>query len=287
MVACAWIYSRIPLRLHYFVADILLYPLLRYVVAYRRKVVRRNLQRAYPSADPKWRKEIERKFYHFFADLLVEVPYFYGMSEQQTFQRMEVINWEEVDRLTQQYGGAIIMTSHYGNWEWLTFIGNYSKLPDARFYNVYRRLKNTFFDKLMGRIRTSHGSYNVEKNLLLRCMVTNRKEQQLGFYGMIADQSPSANNLNYWTSFLSQSTAILTGSEKLGAKMKWPIFYLDNTRVKRGYYRCKIILMSEHPDQENEFAITERYARMLENTINAAPQYWLWTHNRWKHKPQE
>ena len=277
--------GRLPLRWRYWCADAFLYPLLRYVIGYRRKVVRHNLRNAYPDADEAWLTSTEKNFYHFFADLLVEIPYFRSMSEQEAFERVEVVNWEEVDYMAQQYGACILMTSHYGNWEWLTFLGNYSRLPESRFYNVYRRLSNTYFNGLMAKIRSAHGSVNVEKQMLLRHMVNARKEGIPGFYGMIADQSPSRQNIHYWTELLHQPTAVLTGSETLARKFHYPVFYADVQRVKRGYYRCELTLLCEHPEQEELNAITETYARRLEQTINRAPELWLWTHNRWKHKP--
>ena len=244
-----------------------------------------NLRNAYPNADKEWLKETEKNFYHFFADLLVEIPYFRNMTEQELFERIDVVNWEEVDRMAEQYGGVMLMTSHYGNWEWLTFLGNHSVLTDKRFFNVYKRLSNGYFDKLMANIRSAHGSINVEKQILLRQMVTAHKEGKPVFYGMVADQSPSKQNIHYWTEFLNQPTAVFTGSEVLAKKFDYPGFYIDNQYVRRGYYRCELVLLSEHPKQEEMFAITEAYARHLEKTINRAPAFWLWTHNRWKHKP--
>ena len=285
--AYMWVYSRIPLRLHYLCADILLYPLLRYVVCYRQKVLRRNLHNSFPDKSTAELKRIERKFYHFFADLLVEIPYFRYVSLQEAQRRFDVVGWEEVDRLVAQYGGAILMANHYNNWEWMSLLCTYSKLPDLKMFNVYRRLKNVFFDRLMNDIRAAHGADNVEKSMLLRHMFTAYKEGKKACYYMVADQSPSPRNIHYWTQLLHQPTAILTGSEVLAKKMNIPVFYLDNQRVKRGYYRCVVSLITEHPQEEPQFAITERYARMLEHTILQAPEYWLWTHNRWKHKPQQ
>ena len=280
-----WVYSRIPLRLHYLCADLLFYPLLRYVVAYRRKVVRRNLRQSFPDADTQWLKGVERGFYHFFADLLVEVPYFRHLTTEECARRIEVVNWEDVDRLTQQYGGCLLMTAHYNNWEWLASVCMHTTLPDGKWYSVYRRLKNTFFDTLMIDIRSSHGGYVLEKSMLLRHMITAKKENQKAFYLMLADQSPSPANIHYWTDFLRQPTAMLTGSEMLAKKLNYPVFYLENQRVKRGQYRCVLSLISEQPAQEDQWVITERYTRLLEHTIRQAPAYWLWTHNRWKHKP--
>ena len=107
-----------------------------------------NLRNAYPEADKEWLKKTEKNFYHFFADLLVEIPYFRNMTEQELFKRIDVVNWKEVDRMAEQYGGVMLMTSHYGNWEWLTFLGNHSVLTGKRFFNVYKRLSNGYFDKL-------------------------------------------------------------------------------------------------------------------------------------------
>lgn len=280
-----WLLSCLPLGFHYAVSDLIIYPVLYHIVRYRRKLVRKNLSLCFTEWDEQQLRKKEKEFYHFFADLLVEIPHFLHMSKKEGFRRIQLENWELVEKLTEQYGGCILMTSHYGNWEWLAFVQQFITVEKGQFYNIYRRLDSKAFDHYMYEQRIRHGAENVEKHNLLRQMVVARKEGIKGHYGMIADQSPSWHNIHYWTTFLGRPTAILTGSETLARKFKYPVFYAENKRTRRGYYHCKLYLLAEQSDQTPEFEITEKYARLLEKTIQEEPAYWLWTHNRWKHQP--
>ena len=106
--------------------------------------------------------------------------------------------------------------------------------------------------------------------------------------GFIADQVPLWQNIHYWTRFLNhEDTPIFTGAERLMKKLDMDVYYLDVRRVKRGYYEAEFKLISSTPKECEEFYLTEQYTRMLEQSINEAPPYWLWSHKRWKRTREE
>ena len=172
------------------------------------------------------------------------------------------------------------MLAHLGTWEWAADFGRRYAAQGVVECNVYRRLKNRYFNQLMLDIRAQRGGECIEKDVLLRRMIQLRNSKVNAMYGMLADQKPSPRNAHVWTTFLNQDTAFLNGSEVLGQKFGFPCFYAYITSPKRGFYHMKLIpLQSEH--------ITEEYARLLEQNILEQPHLWLWTHNRWKFaKPQ-
>ena len=57
-------------------------------------------------------------------------------------------------------------------------------------------------------------------------------------------------------------------------------------RVKRGFYEYKFVPMVDEPKQTKTYEITNLYLRTLEDMIKEEPQYWLWSHRRWKFKPE-
>jgi len=178
---------------------------------------------------------------------------------------------------------VIIMTSHYGNWEW----GSSFSLglpPDKPVYNIYKQLKNKEFNKLMLNLRSSFDGKNIEKKELLRKMVELRKKQGLACFALISDQAPRVINSHYWTTFLNQDTAVIDGAEQLAKKFNYPVMYYHINRVKRGYYKCDYRLITDDPSNTKEFEITEKFIRILEEKIIEEPAYWLWSHNRWRRK---
>ena len=118
---------------------------------------------------------------------------------------------------------------------------------------------------------------------LLREMVAMRKDGRVGVFGIISDQSPSRSGLHYYTRFLNQHTAVITGTEQLAKKFNYPVYYVRLRKVKRGYYTCEFIPISLNPKDTEEFEISEKYMRLLEDDIYRDPAVWLWSHKRWKH----
>ena len=135
----------------------------------------------------------------------------------------------------------------------------------------------------MCELRTKFTGKNVEKKDLIRKLVQLKSEGKMAMFGMISDQTPNSRSIHYWTNFLNQDTPVVIGTEVLARKFDYPVFYGEITRIKRGYYQCEFIPISMEPKLTAENEITETYIRMLENTIEVAPEYWLWSHRRWKH----
>jgi KDO2-lipid IV(A) lauroyltransferase len=109
-------------------------------------------------------------------------------------------------------------------------------------------------------------------------------QNELCSYGFINDQSPSDPKKGHWMKFLNQDTCVFLGVEKYAKQYDYPVLYGMITKPKRGHYKIVYKLVSEHPSAEQPFQITETCARINEQLIQAAPEYWLWTHRRWKHK---
>lgn len=277
------ILSHFPLGLHYFIADYILYPLLFYVVRYRRRLVLQNLEKSFPDLPKNKRIDICRKFYHNFADLIVCSIYGYTAGDDVIGEHMNFRHTELLDELSQKYGGVIVTMGHFGTWEWLLDIAKRIENKDAKVVGVYRQLKSKTMDELMLDIRRQRSPELVEKNKLLRYMVANRAKKIPQLIGMLADQKPNPQYTNYWTEFLHQDTGFLDGSEHLARKFDYPVVFFFVRSTKRGYYDVDIRLISEHPNEEAPYSITEKYARLLEQNIQEQPELWLWTHNRWKY----
>ena len=272
-----------PLRVHYWCADWLLFPLMYHVVRYRRKMTAKNLALAFPEKSEKERRQIARAFYHQFCDTFVESIYGYRCSDEEMRERVVFEHMDEVNRLIDAAGGGIFMLAHFGNWEWMASIQQWVS-EGVKELNVYRRLKNKGMDRLMLAIRAKRGGACVEKQRILREMVRYRAEKQPVTIGLLSDQKPRPEVTRTWVTFLNQETGFLDGGEVLGKKFGYPVFYLYITRTARGYYHVDMRTLAAKPQETEEGEITKAYARALEENIQAQPELWLWTHDRFKWK---
>lgn len=297
-----WLCSILPLRLHYFFADILVFPLVFHVMKYRRELVQRQLAEAFPERSQEERAKIECDFYHWFADYIVETLKLMSISRKELYRRMDFVNLHEVLRELREgeHQFAFIYLGHLGNWEWVSSLPLWSE-GGVQFGQIYHPLHSPLMDKLFLHVRGRMGATSIAMKETLRTILTWKKGGEKGMIGFISDQAPKWEAMHHWCDFLHHETSFFTGAEKIGQKVGARYFYLEVTRPHRGEYRAELIEL--HPNfQDSSKAneadqtisaevspcpITDAYARALEASIEAHPHLWLWTHNRWKRTKQE
>ena len=121
----------------------------------------------------------------------------------------------------------------------------------------------------------------------LRKILEFKQAEQLFIIGYISDQKPHWVNIHHWVDFLNHDTPVLTGAERIMRKFNHAVFYVDERRIRRGYYEVEFKLMTKEPQQLEEYQLTDMYYQMLEESIRRAPAYWLWSHNRWSRTREE
>lgn len=278
-----WLFSALPFRVLYVLSDFN-YLLMYHVWRYRRKVVRENLEKSFPEKTEAERLQIERKFYRYLSDYMLEDLKLLHMSAEDLCQRMIYKNTEQYLELTEKYGGIIVMIPHYANYEWLIGMGAVMKPGDVP-VQVYKPLKDKYLNELFKQIRSRFGGYNIPKHSTAREIIKLKREGKNMVVGLITDQWPSGDR--YWTTFMGQETAFLNGAERIAKIMNFPVFYCELTKTRRGYCEAEFKLMTEAPKETVEGEITDMFAHELEQTIRREPAYWLWSHKRWKFTKKE
>lgn len=280
--------SHLPLSILYGISDIVLYPLVRYVVRYRVKVVRKNMLKAFPEKTEKQRLDIERRFYHFFCDLAVEIVKAHSISAEEIKRRVEYVGIENLTDIYARHDLVCCYLSHYTNWEWYVSIPLALEPYGVNICQIYHPMKNKAFDEWFLNNRTRFGSVNIPMKQTARRLLTLRNEmKQEGskircyLLGTIADQLPKVENVHHRLTFLNQDTAVFTGSEVLGRKFNMAYVYCKTSRPRRGYYKMELIEMDK-PQGDSQFPMTDQYMARFEQDILEQPELWLWTHDRWK-----
>jgi len=269
----------LPFWLLFVLSDIFYY--LMIFSGYRRKLVLGNLRNAFPEKKEKEIRDIKKKFFRHLCDLFVETFKIQSLSESQIKKRIKFINAELLDKYYDEEKDVIAVLGHYGNWEWIPAINLFIK---AQGCEVYHPLKNKPYDKFMLKLRSKWGTLNFPMKSSYRSMHKLKMENKRFVIGMISDQSPTKNRIQHFSYFFNQLTPTLTGAEKMAVKTNSPLVFIRFDKEKRGYYRLTIEPLIENPQKYNENEITDIYTKHLESIIREKPEYWLWSHNRWKHK---
>ena len=272
--------SWLPFRLLYFISD-LFYYILYYGIKYRRKIVRKNLELSKVAKSTKDLIRIEKFFYRHLTDVFFEMFKFYSISPEEMKKRFYIENPEIFYELEKKNKSVMFMTSHYGGFEWFLSI-NYHvpQLPFA----VYTPLSNKSLDSLIKKFRLRHGSKLISRYKAGSYIKKQIKENKLFLYGMAADQSAQIRSITYWKEFLGVKVPVFTGSERIAKQHDIPVVFGKVVKIKRGYYKVVVDLISEFPNEYKNYQITDIYLKKLEKQIREIPEYYYWTHNRFKHK---
>ncbi len=244
--------------------------------------MRENLMCAFPSKTPRERRQIASRFYRYFYDLIFESIRIFSISEKEATARFKVVNPEALIPLAQANQSAILTGGHYTNWELFAVATN----PQIthQLLGIYTPLTNRFMERKFSASRSRFGLQLVPKKELKE--VLENTKDLLAISTFAIDQSPRKDQKAYWMQFLGNETAVHFGAEKYARAYNYPVVYGRSLRVKRGYYELTFELLTENPSTTKEGEITEKNTRRLEQQILEAPEYWLWTHKRWKLKKE-
>ena len=286
IVLCLWyLFSLLPFWVHYLLSD-LIYGLLYYLVGYRKKVVRENLASSFPEKSVEELQKIERCFYHFLCDYVVESIKMMTITKRNMQKRMVFKDVELLNQCVEEGQSCAIYMGHYCNWEWVSSLPLWVS-PKGKCGQVYHELENLVTDRLFTRLRGRHGSANIPMQDTLRFLLKSQQEKQPVIVGYIADQKPYWTNIHHWVDFLHHDTPVLTGTDRILHKMNHAAFYLDLRRVRRGHYEATFKLITREPKNLEGFKLTDIYYQMLEESIRRAPEFWLWSHKRWSRTREE
>ena len=278
-----FIISLLPLWVFYRLSDGLYY-LVYHVVRYRRRVVYANLRSSFPEKSEAEIERIAKDFYSFFCDYIVETLKFFSMGEKNIRKRMKFEGLGQVKEDFANGRSVSVYLGHYCNWEWISSLGLHL---DEQCGQIYHPLENATLDRLFLYMRGRFKAQSIKMDDTFLTILKWKKEGRKNIVGYIADQVPGYNNIHYWADFLHHDTPVFTGAERISKIMDTAVYYIDVERPRRGYYVARFIKIADSLNEHPVFFATEQYFRLLDKNIQRAPQYWLWSHKRWKRTREE
>lgn len=272
--------ARLPFRVIWGLADIF-YVLLYYIVRYRRDVVHENLVRSFPEKSPEEIRTIMKRFYHHLSDVGLETIKFYGISEKELSRRFKLHNADLFEKYYRQGKSVILLGMHHNNWEWGLY---FQRLIKAQFLVVYNPVRNNkALERFILDSRERFGAKSIPVNHSVRTALELNRSEHPGALLLLADQTPPPNS-QLWTTFLNQETAFFSGPMKIAVKTNQPVLFHHIRKTGRSEYEAFIYELIENPSEVEPEKIMDAYVRKMEEIIQAEPEYWLWSHRRWKHK---
>jgi len=275
-----WLISILPFPILYLFSDFVYFLIYR-VIGYRKKTVRENIALALPHLSEKERLIIEKKSYHHLCDMFLEMIKTMSISEKEINERFSYSNLDVYLDLEKKGKSIALMCAHYASYEWVLSMNNHITFKG---YGIYKKIANPYFDKLVKNIRAKFKAYLITTKETKTTIEQNAKNGVLGVFGFASDQTPRRSDNMYWDSFLGIQTPIHVGAEMLAKRYDMNVIFLKVKKVKRGYYEASFEVLSEDIKSIPDYKLSENFMRKVEQQIYEAPEFYLWTHKRWKHK---
>ncbi|WP_162127443.1 lysophospholipid acyltransferase family protein [Flavobacterium phycosphaerae] len=275
-----WLISILPFRLLYLFSDGI-YVLVYHVIGYRKKIVRNNIAIALPHLSEVERLQIEKKFYHHMCDMFLEMIKTMTISRAELDKRYTFTNIDLYLDLEKKQKSIAVLMAHYASYEWAISMNN---IINFEGFAIYKKIANKYFDKLVRDIRSKFKATLITNRETIRIIEKNAKNKHLGVYGFASDQSPQLSKTHHWSTFMGVETPVHTGAEMLAKRFDMNVIFLKTRKVKRGYYEGTFEYLAENPKEVPNYQISDEFLKRVEKQILEAPEYYLWTHKRWKHR---
>jgi KDO2-lipid IV(A) lauroyltransferase len=278
-----WLISILPFRLLYLFSDFV-YLIIYRLIGYRKKTVRANLKLAFPNLSEEERLEIEKKSYKHLCDMFLEMIKTISISRKEIESRFRFTNLDVYHELEKKQKSIALMCAHYASYEWVVSMNHYVNFKG---YGIYKKIANPHFDKLVKDIRSKFEAYLITTKETKATIEENAKNNVLGIYGFASDQTPRWSNKLYWHHFMGIETPIHIGAESLAKQYDMNVIYLRVKKISRGYYEATFDILTDDVQSIPNYKLSEDFMARVEQQIYEQPEYYLWTHKRWKHKKQD
>lgn len=275
-----WLISILPFPLLYLFSDFVCF-LVYNIFGYRKKAVRENIAMTLPHLSEKERLSVEKKFYSHMCDMFLEMVKTMSMSQKEMEKRFTFTNLELYFDMEKKGKSIALMCAHYASYEWVISM---NRVINFEGYGIYKKVNNQYFNQMVKNIRSKFKATLITTKETIPTIERNFRANHLSLYGFASDQSPQATKAHHWAKFMGIEVPVHTGAEMLAKRFDMNIIFLRVKKVKRGYYEATLELMAEDPKTVPDYQISDEFLRRVEKQIYEAPEFYLWTHKRWKHR---
>ncbi|AOW15970.1 lipid A biosynthesis acyltransferase [Polaribacter vadi] len=275
-----WLISRLPMFILYLISDFF-YVLLYYVFGYRKAVVLKNISYAFPGKSEEEKQKIAKKFYKHFTDIMIESIKSFSISEKEILKRYKYKNPELVNKYAKEGKSIALVSAHLANWEWSI---STPLVLNIDIFGAYNKLRNETFEKTLRENREKFGIKGATTANFIKLIKHNFENNVQGAYILLSDQSPHIEKTFHWGTFFGVKVPVHTGAEMLAKKNDLVVINYRAKKIKRGYYETDFELITENPKDYKDYEITDKFLRITERNITEQPEFYLWSHKRFKHK---
>jgi KDO2-lipid IV(A) lauroyltransferase len=253
------------------------------VVRIRRRVALENLRASFPEKSEGEIRGIARACFRGFCETVSEFARLPRLSRTQLLAMSEVVGIEHLVEAAGSGRGVILLTGHFGNWEWL---GALFPAMGYRLSVVVGEQHNRLVDRFINdaRAKLGVGILSAERDLrgILRAL------ENRGLLAIVGDQDAGRDGV--FIDFLGRAASTAVGPVRLARRFDVPLVVGFAIRMPDGRIRLELAPPLRIPQDGDARSVerdyTARWSRTLEEYVRRYPDHWFWMHRRWKTRPE-
>jgi KDO2-lipid IV(A) lauroyltransferase len=241
------------------------------------------LHAAFPEKSESEIARIARACYRNFATTAVDFARQPNQSSEGLLADAEIVNLQHLDTVASMDRGAILLTGHFGNWEWMGSLFPAMGYPTQA---VVGEQRNPLVEALMDRVRRTRGLGILSAERGLRGLMEALRRRE--FVAIAGDQDAGRDGV--FVDFLGRPASTAVGPVRLARRFGVPILMGFTLRRPDGKLRLELqqpMLVPQDGDESDVILeYTRRWSAALEDYVRRYPDHWFWMHRRWKTQPE-
>ena len=241
-----------------------------------KKIIHLNIKRAFPDLEQKEINKITSNMWNNYGRVFAEYMFIKKFRNNQLNNNIIIEGKEILNDLKEKNIKAIFISGHFSNFELMAM--QIEKIG-IKIATIYRPLNNIFLNFIMENIRTKHiCKKQIKKGIggLKDLLKLNKEGYSTAL--MIDQRVSQGSKLD----FFNEKAFTTTIPAQLVKKFNIPVVPIFIERFDGIKFKMKVQKPIYFPDDSSIDDITVKLNKILEKMILDSPNYWIWSHNRWK-----
>ena len=241
-----------------------------------KNLIHQNIKKVFPNIDEKKMSEIVSSMWDNYGRVFAEYVFIKkfritSLNSNIIIEGIEILN--EIKKNNQK---VIFISGHFSNFELMAMQLEKTGIKIAA---IYRPLNNIFLNKIMERIRKKYICKNQIKKGIRGLKDLLKFNKEGCSTALMIDQRVSEGSK---LDFFNEKAFTTTIPAQLVKKFNMPVVPIFIERFDGIKFKMKVQKPIYFPDDNSIDEITVRLNKTLERMILDSPNYWIWSHNRWK-----
>ena len=241
-----------------------------------KNLIHQNIKKVFPNIDEKKMSEIVSSMWDNYGRVFAEYVFIKKFRITSLNSNIIIEGIEILNEIKKNKKKVIFISGHFSNFELMAMQLEKMGIKIAA---IYRPLNNIFLNKIMERIRKKYICKNqIKKGIggLKDLLKLNKEGYSTAL--MIDQRVTQGSRLN----FFNEKAFTTTIPAQLVKKFNIPVVPIFIERFDGIKFRMKVNKPVYFSDKSSTDVITGQLNEILEKMILDSPNYWIWSHNRWK-----